>query len=422
MNILWLCNVKLPIIAEAQRMESSPFGGWLDLLSRKLVSKGHHVTVMYPSSRAEQGGVGKLSYVGFEKADMLSRFENMLERDRFDVIHIWGTEHIHSTKLVEIAYSKNLLDHTVISIQGLVSVLANHYCVGLPNSVVHSKTFRDFIRRSSIYHDMKEFEARGFNEIKALSIVNHVIGRTDWDRACVEKVNPTVHYHPCNEILRSSFYEHEWRIDQCKRHTIFVSQSNYPIKGLHFLVEAMKEVVRFFPSCKVMVAGFDPTYSGNSLKDRMRRSYYGKYLRTLIEKHEVGENFVFVGQLSESSMLEQYLSAHVYVMPSTIENSPNSLGEAMLLGLPCVASYVGGVPSMLDHNKEGYLYQVDAPYMLAHYIMKLFRDDQLAVNLGKMASQRARMTHSPEKNYEQLMSIYEALILGKGPNQDAKTH
>ena len=51
----------------------------------------------------------------------------------------------------------------------------------------------------------------------------------------------------------------------------------------------------------------------------------------------------FLGRLSAEGMKQAYLDANVFVMPSTIENSPNSLGEAMLLGVPCVAADVGGV-------------------------------------------------------------------------------
>ena len=69
-------------------------------------------------------------------------------------------------------------------------------------------------------------------------------------------------------------------------------------------------------------------------------------------------------------MKERFLKSNVFVSPSTIENSPNSLGEAMLLGIPCISSDVGGVKNLLKHEEEGYVYQTDAPYMLAYYVKK----------------------------------------------------
>ena len=80
----------------------------------------------------------------------------------------------------------------------------------------------------------------------------------------------------------------------------------------------------------------------------------------------------FLGSLSGKQMKENYLKANVFVLPSTIENSPNSLGEAMLLGLPCAAADVGGVTDMLESGSEGIVFQGTAPYMLSDAIEKIF--------------------------------------------------
>lgn len=53
-------------------------------------------------------------------------------------------------------------------------------------------------------------------------------------------------------------------------------------------------------------------------------------------------------------MIEQYLKAHIFVCPSSVENSPNSLGEAQLLGVPCIGSIAGGIPSMLSMEKQDF--------------------------------------------------------------------
>ena len=106
-------------------------------------------------------------------------------------------------------------------------------------------------------------------------------------------------------------------------------------------------------------------------------------------------------------MKENYLSANVFVLPSTIENSPNSLGEAMLLGVPCVASDVGGVKNLMTHDREGFIYQSTAPYMLAHYICRVFRMENQAQTLGAAAQTHARKTHDPDANLQALLEIYQ---------------
>lgn len=93
----------------------------------------------------------------------------------------------------------------------------------------------------------------------------------------------------------------------------------------------------------------------------------------LIEKYSLAGCVEFLPPLKADEMKRMYLKSNVFVSPSSIENSPNSLGEAMMLGVPCVSSLVGGVGNMLIDGAEGFTYQHDAPYMLAYYVMEIFR-------------------------------------------------
>ena len=81
----------------------------------------------------------------------------------------------------------------------------------------------------------------------------------------------------------------------------------------------------------------------------------------------------------------------------------------MLLGMPVVSSDEGGVKNMLRHGTEGYLYQADAPYMLAYYVNQIFAQDELASRLGRQAAIHAADTHDREKNSRRLMEIYREI-------------
>ena len=89
-----------------------------------------------------------------------------------------------------------------------------------------------------------------------------------------------------------------------------------------------------------------------------------------------------------------------------MENGSNSLCEAQLVGTPCVASYVGGVPDMLRDKEEGFLYQHDAPYMLAYYVCEIFGNDELALKFSKNAKEHALKTHDRDENTRRLLEIY----------------
>lgn len=242
-----------------------------------------------------------------------------------------------------------------------------------------------------------------------LKRVKHIIGRTDWDRACTQQINPSAKYHFCNETLRSSFYNHTWDIERCEERSVFVSQCSYPIKGMHHMLEAMAEVVKVYPDSKLYTTGLNPLKL--SLKQKLRQGYYSKYLGKLIKKYSLEENVKFLGSLNEEEMCNRYLKSNVFVCCSSIENSPNSVGEAMILGVPVVSSDVGGVKNMLSHEKEGFIYQADAPYMLAYYIKKLFEDKELQKEFSQNARLHAKHTHDPSVNTKTLLNIYNDILL-----------
>ena len=99
----------------------------------------------------------------------------------------------------------------------------------------------------------------------------------------------------------------------------------------------------------------------------------------------------------------------VFTITSYIENSPNSLAEAMLSGLPCVASYVGGIPSMVDGGLTGLLYPVEEVPVLADRIRRIFLDDQLAMQLGENARRIALERHDPAAVVDQLLAAYNKI-------------
>ena len=130
------------------------------------------------------------------------------------------------------------------------------------------------------------------------------------------------------------------------------------------------------------------------------------------------ESIVFTGQLTEKDMRNAYLSANVFVCPSSIENSPNSVGEAMLLGVPVVAADVGGVKNMLKHGEEGYIYQHDATYMLAYYVKRVFEKGGDVYEMTENARKHAQITHDVDKNVADLYKIYKEI--GEGHARDNK--
>ena len=114
-----------------------------------------------------------------------------------------------------------------------------------------------------------------------------------------------------------------------------------------------------------------------------------------------------VGMLSGHEMKEQFLKSSVFVCPSIIENSPNSLGEAMLLGVPVVASKTGGIPDMVTENKDGVLFEKGDVEALAKAILQIWDEPVIAYVYGDNASTHARITHNADTNYKRLIEVYK---------------
>lgn len=423
MKILWLTNIPLPEASFLMNECPSSFGGWLTNTSKYLSDqKNCELAVAFPKNNIENNQTlhgERINHYAFPKIKSKARvsidsnryLKDIVEKVNPDLVHIFGTEFEHSLAMINVCSERG--NDTVISIQGLVSVIGKHYKSNLPFGVQKRFTFRDFIKQDSIQQQQKKFVERGMFEIEAIKRAKHVIGRTTWDKACTSQINPDATYHFCNEILREEFYNHEWKLDQCERFSIFTSQASYPIKGIHFVLEAMPLILKRFPQTKLYIAGHDIT-KVNTFKQKIKLSSYAKYVISLIKENNLESNVVFTGLLDEKKMCTRFLKTHVFVSSSTIENESNSLSEAKILGVPSIASYVGGVIDRVQHNFDGFHYQHDAPNLLAHYVCEIFENKDLAMRFSKNAREHALKTHDRDVNTRKLIEIYEEITGKRG--------
>lgn len=415
MKVIWLCNMIPGAVAEHLGRRGN--GVWLDYVLEQLREQKDISLHLFCPGGNESGCLGQqVSFTLFSEGTPLQyrpaleeQFYQSLLAIQPDVIHIWGTEYAHTLAMVNAAERASMGSRVVISIQGLCSMCARHYCEGLPEWACRRYTLRDFVKRRNIHQQQERYRRRGRLEIQALEKVEHVIGRTDWDRAITGQIRKERQYHFCNETLRPAFYQGSWQYDACTRHRIFASSCAYPVKGFHYLLEAMPLILERYPDATISVTG--SSFFCDGLAGKLRQEYYQRYLKNLAEKHGLHNKIHFLGSLDAVQMKQAYLDANVFALPSTTENSPNSLGEAMLLGVPCVAADVGGVRNLM-HPGEGYVYQSTAPYMLADAIVRVFDLQGKAAEMGQCARERALQTHDPDKNLQDLLAAYQA-VAGK---------
>lgn len=412
MKILWIVNTIFPYPAEQLKIKNSVFGGWLEgLLNQIKEREGIElgIATVYNGSEIKKYYDGRVTYYLMPGApaikynSKLNKYAmNILNDFKPEILHIHGTEYAHGLSFINICNEKI---KKVVSIQGLVSGIEKVYLASIPyNEILKNITLRDILRQDNLLQQKNKFKIRGINEIEIIKKADVVIGRTTWDYANTKEINPNEKYYHNDEVLRHSFYTDEWDVEKCEKYTLFCSQAGYPIKGAHFLLKTVAILKQEYPKIKLFIAG------ENILNKGIRTSGYAKYLLKLINKYEILENVIFTGILSENEMKEKMLKSHIFILPSAIENSSNSLGEAMMLGMPCVATNTGGTMDMLEHKKEGYLYPYTEPAMCANYISDFFQNDDLCIAMGKNARKTALRRHNPDKNAKECIELYEEII------------
>lgn len=417
MKILWITNILFPE-AQAKLLANETFtlkggGGWLIGAAESLIEQPgvelHIATVSHIVHDLKIISGKKINYIiiPFGKGNLIynpeyeSYWHTINNNFKPDIIHIHGSEFTHGLAFVNNCGNKNV----VLSIQGLKSAYYPYYYSGLSKYDIYTNlTLHDLIK-GTIIKEKRNFKKTGEFEKELISKVRHIIGRTSWDRTRVWAINPNAKYHFCNETLRPEFYiETKWEYDKCEKHTIFLSQAGYAIKGLHMILRAMPLVLNNYPNAKIRIAGPDITRS-NGIWGLKHFSGYGKIIKKMILKFNLNEKITFIGNLNANEMIQEYIKSNVFVCPSSIENSPNSLGEAQILGVPCIVSYVGGTPDMMMGNEDN-LYRFEEIEMLAKKICDVFYAREKHVNMINQANIR----HDKVQNAKILLDIYSNII------------
>lgn len=421
MKILWI-NMSVPPEADAKiggLQELRSTGGWVLGLSHFLTMEPNITLAIAAASslvkelKIVEGKNIKYYIVpdsnGSKKADDIQKehWQQVYRDFHPDVVHIHGTEYKHALTWLE----ANGEGKTVVSLQGILSDIYRFYYEGMSQvDVLRNITPRD-LYKGTIFSEAIAFKHISISEKKILRKVKDVIGRTQWDKIQMWSINKNARYHFCNEILRQEFYgQGLWNYDKCKKHSIFVNQASVPYKGFHQLLKAMPLILREYPDTEIRVAGFDIT--DQSLKRKIMRTGYGKYIIGLEKRFHLQDKITFTGRLNAQEMVEEYKRCNVFVLPSSIENSSNALGEAQLLGVPCVASAVGGIPDFIDNQTVcEQTYRFSDTIELAKKVCNVFADSDRHV--PAVESKKASMRHNPTTICRRMIEIYKEIITGQ---------
>lgn len=336
----------------------------------------------------------------------LNRYISVIEKVKPDVIHIHGSENPFGAIIGKTEVP------VVVSIQGLICSVLNAYEKGLGERYLRIRnlrfdSFKNAFFPTNFNNAKLKFQNMAKVEKKNLRNCQFVIGRTEWDRRMTRLLAPQSQYFHNDEIMRSDFSSAQWsvqnRIDG-NRVVVHTTADNVYYKGLETIVDAIQHLKEVGIQCTWRIAGVD---AGDLIVRVLQKRSGHRFPR---------DSLVFMGKVPAKQLIESMLAADCCVIASNIENSPNALCEAMLLGMPCIATHAGGVGSFIIHGKNGYLVQPGDSYSVASCIIDVVSNPSKSQTLGLAAKADALVRHNPDTIVNDLISIYETIVENQWPH------
>jgi len=249
------------------------------------------------------------------------------------------------------------------------------------------------------YNEYFTFRKRAEREAILIQNCKYFIGRTSFDKRIVSLLSPNSTYFHCEEFIRREFFEKQWNFPLQNEVTCVSILKGTSYKGIDLLVEALMILKKY------STFSFIFKICGVSANEEI--------IKIIKKKYKKGINFLnieFLGKLNTDDLVKQLCNSNFYIHPSYIENSPNSVCEAMALGMPVIATNVGGVSTLLTDETEGILVQEGEPYSMAGAIVELINNYEYAKLLGKNARERSINRHDPNKIVNRMLDIYKTIL------------
>ncbi len=168
------------------------------------------------------------------------------------------------------------------------------------------------------------------------------------------------------------------------------------VKGHIYLIEAATKICKAFPNVKFIFAGSGP----------LRKSLDAK-----VKNLHLSSIFRFLGVRRDIPELLNVID--IFVLPSLFEGLPNVILEAMASSKPVVASAVGGIPEAVQDQVTGLLVPPKDPDSLATAILKLLKNREWAINMGKEGRKRVEEFFSIDSEVKKIQQLYDSLFKSK---------
>lgn len=417
MRILWFTNS--PSLAAQKIAKTYNVGSsWIESLEKGLVSRPDielgiafswnskeleqfqlegHPTQYFKMPRYPFGKWAKLFKrwtCAPEPRKALKTYLEVVDKFQPDVIHFYGTESIFPLII------PHLKVPSIIWFQGNLTVYHDKWTTAFPiRKIFRYEKLWNILNGESIFHDYYRDKQLVKREKEIFSYAQNFSCRTDWDKRLVSVMAPNAKVFHLEEAMRDAFHQNEWHPHRDRdKFVLTTTVRSNTYKGLEVVLAASKLLAPLISKKLewriIGLAGDDPYVKASKVK--------AKYF-------ESDDHVKFLGFRSGPELAQELLNSDAYVHPTHIDNSPNSVCEAMLMGLPIVATNVGGVPCLLKDHEEGLLVQSGDSYALAGAILEIYKNPRKASRMGENAKVRGKQRNNLDKIIDNLLNIYSEL-------------
>ncbi len=318
-----------------------------------------------------------------------------------DIIQIFGLE----SNFIRILERCN--DRVVVHIQGLLSSLQYKYYPRFSKwELIRSSPFSNLIMNGIPRIPPRSVKKHLKLESCIYDRVKYYMGRTDWDRRCVKALSPQAKYFYCQELMRETFTSAKWKPHKKGIVRLYTTTSDGATKNVDMIYEVAAILDKHNPNFKYQwrVAGV----CENSITPKIMKF-----------RGQVSPNIHLLGRLTADKIVQEMMDADLFVYPSAMENGCNAVQEAMLVGVPIVATHAGGLSTTIKDYEYGILVQEGDPYVLVGAIVESFENYDRMVGMAFSARTAAKSRHDRSRVLSQLVEAYETIVMDSNENTNS---
>ncbi len=411
MKVLWF-NRSCPAIYKESL--GTLLGGWQDSLERILKNNTDIELYIAFNGNGSVKVIDRVTYIPlniylstFEKlknqftwtvesGKLVKQAIKTVENYKPDLIHVFGTEWPFGliAKYTDIP--------VVVHMQGAIAPYYNAKYPPGYNIFTYICAMKGNFARYIWYciQSIKQ-KSREKMERQVFENVKYYMGRTCWDKAVTKIYNPERMYFHVDEALRPAFINSKvtWNLNEqnLKKLKLVTVGCSTLYKGLDMMIKTAKLLKQLNVDFEWNVVGHLPN------EFRMMVEYK--------EKKKFSDcNINILGFMQPEDMTTLLCNSTMYVHTAYIENSPNSLCEAQILGVPVVSTNVGGISSLVGDGVDGILVPANDPFRMAYEILSLYNDKNRMRDYSIKGMARAKERHNPENIAKDLMNCYNTII------------